>query len=99
MWLDVGKEGGASFFLDVRGGKKNHREPKLLKIKLIKGAVSSINRADTEQTALPGAARGCGALSSPLPSAPVSQHLQPLSALCYQLLWILLGPQKFIQQP
>lgn len=48
----MGKEGGASFSLDVREGK-NHLEPDALKIKLIRGAVSPVNPADTEQTALP----------------------------------------------
>lgn len=48
-----GKERGPSFFLDVREGKKPSRT-QALKIQLLRGAVSSINRADTEQTALPG---------------------------------------------
>lgn len=48
----MGKEGGASFSLGVREGK-NHLEPDALKIKLTRGAVSSVNGADTEQTALP----------------------------------------------
>lgn len=64
---------GASFFLDVREGKKPSGT-QALKIQLIRGAVSSINRADTEQTALPGAPGGCGALSSlcpPSSSSPV----------------------------
>lgn len=88
-------EGGASSFLDGRRGKKPPRTQGSLKIKPTRGAVSSINRAGSEQTALPGAPRGCGAPSSPLPSA----HLPALSAPCCQLLRLLLGPQKFIPRP
>lgn len=75
MWEGKGEPA----FSWMSGKEKNHQEPNALKIKLKRGAVSSINRADTEQTALPEAPSGCGALSSPLPSA--SQQIQPYQHL------------------
>lgn len=89
----MGKEWGASFSLGVREGK-NHLEPDALKIKLTRGAVSSVSGADTEQTALPE--HPGGVWSPELPSALSTSS--PISTR-YQLARPLLRPQKLLHHP
>lgn len=53
LWLAMARKEEPAFFW-MSGKEKKPSRTQALKIQLLRGAVSSINRADTEQTALPG---------------------------------------------